>query len=273
MPKIVTHTIIRNEQRFVWYALMSMLDYVDEMLVWDTGSTDRTPEIVESIDSPKIKFRRLGKVTADEFTTVSQQMLEKTVGDWVINLDGDEIWPWSAVRQMTDLIRRQGNSLDFLVHKYFNLIGDIFHYQPESAGKYRIGPFSGHVTIRAVNRSRISGLHYDRPHMQRGLFDGNGVLIQERTPFLGQLLPGRYLHATHLRRSENAARDLSVIKRAVKYKFELGIPFSDDFIFPEVFFLPRPSLVASPWQRRSVIYLMNASWQTPLKLFKRRLSA
>ena len=46
---IWANTIVHNEENFIWFAIMSVIDWVDKMLVWDTGSTDKTVEIIEEI--------------------------------------------------------------------------------------------------------------------------------------------------------------------------------------------------------------------------------
>ena len=51
---IWANCLIKNEERWVWYALQSVLPYVDKILVWDTGSTDNTVEIIKTIKSNKI---------------------------------------------------------------------------------------------------------------------------------------------------------------------------------------------------------------------------
>ncbi|OGE34520.1 hypothetical protein A3C32_04220 [Candidatus Daviesbacteria bacterium RIFCSPHIGHO2_02_FULL_41_14] len=43
--RIVSNTVVHNEENFVWYALMSIALFVDQLLVWDTGSTDKTIEV------------------------------------------------------------------------------------------------------------------------------------------------------------------------------------------------------------------------------------
>jgi hypothetical protein len=47
--KITAHTLVKNEARFVWYSVMSVIEHVDKILLWDTGSTDGTKEILKKI--------------------------------------------------------------------------------------------------------------------------------------------------------------------------------------------------------------------------------
>ena len=57
--KIVAQCLIRNEERWIWYALKSVLDHVDLIQVWDDDSQDQTTAIIESINSPKFNIEKL----------------------------------------------------------------------------------------------------------------------------------------------------------------------------------------------------------------------
>ena len=273
VPRITVHTLVRNESRWIWFALMSIINYVDEIMVWDTGSTDDTVAIIKSISDPKLHFQEVGEVTPESFTLMHNRMLRQTHTDWMLILDGDEIWPFPVISSLVTAIRSQGGNFDFFVCHHYDLLGDVYHYQEETGGQYQIGEYSGQFSIRAVNLARLPGLHFCKPHGQIGLFTADGPLLQDLPTAAYKLLPGSYFHATHLVRSSSLNLDLQVIKRSSKYKYELGLAFPQDFSYTEVFYLPRPRLVPSPWVRRSFGYTLNALWQTPLKIAKRRLLA
>lgn len=266
--KIVAHTIIKNEQNWVWYALNSVLDYVDEIFVWDTGSTDKTIDIIKTISSPKIKFFHSPDVNPDSFTAIRQKMLDTTKSDWLFILDGDEIWLSGSIQSTLDFIKTSGANYEYLIHPFYNLVGDVYHYQEKAAGKYKIGSYSGHITIRFINLKKLPRLHFARPHGQQGIFDANGVLIQDRQPFRGHFLDLPYLHATHLIRS---SKDSAVMKRPFKHKFDLGLSFPRDFIYPIPFYLSHPPIISSPWRPRNLGYFLTALAQSPFKLIKRNL--
>lgn len=274
MSKTITaHTIVDNEEKYVWFSVMSVIDYVDKVFIWDTGSTDKTIEIVKEIEKArpgKVYFKEVGKVDPDKFTSIRQQMLKETKTDWSIIVDGDEVWWEDKIKKVVSIINDKGDSLDTIVNRYINLIGDIYHFQDDSAGQYNIDGKHGYLTVRAMNRN-IEGLDVGRPHGQQGFFNKNGVLIQEldrkRRYFLDSFTN---LHFTNLPRSNNLG-DSKVPKRKMKYKYELGNPFPLDFYYPEVFFRPRPEIIDSPWFERSKYYIARASIETPLKNLKRRI--
>ena len=267
--KIVAHTLVENAPRFGWFAINSVIDYVDEIMVWDTGSTDDTVRIIKSINNPKLKFKEIGPVDENSFTQSRQKMLDETQADWIIIVDSDEIWSQKAIQELVNTIKTEGPKHEFLINRFYNLIGDIYHHQEEIAGQYQIGSHKGHITIRVINMN-IPGLHYERPHGQQGLFDNQGTLIQDRVKD-PKILNEKYLHATNLRRSITAEEDKSVLKRSFKYKYKLGIPYPSDFEYPEIFYAPRPLQVPSPWGKRDLTYIARAAWQTPLKYIKRRI--
>lgn len=261
MPKLVAHTIVKNESRFIWYSLMSVLNYVDEIIVGNHGSTDNTIEIIKYINSPKIKIYDFSHIPDDRYSEVRTAMMAKTQTDWLLILDGDEIWPANAIQNTVNIINTHPD-LDFIVQPFYNLVGDVYHYQPESAGKYNLCGYTGHVTIRAINNQNMGGVKFHGAHMQQGMFDANGVLIQNRLDSKFIFQPVKYFHTTHLRRSNV---DAQVQKRPAKFKYELGTSFPFDFKYPEIFYSPHPALVKDVWERRNILYNLNALWQTPLR--------
>ena len=51
---LTVHCVIKNEERWIWFAINSILDIAGEVLIYDTGSADKTVEIVKTIKSKKI---------------------------------------------------------------------------------------------------------------------------------------------------------------------------------------------------------------------------
>ena len=270
--KISAHTLVRNEERYIWYAATSVIEYVDKMVLWDMNSTDNTFKILKHIKEKypqKVELRQTGTEDVQQFTKLRQQMLDEEKNDWVIIVDGDEVWWDEKIEELTGLIHKSGNKLDSVVSRYTNIVGDIYHYQDEKASHYSIDNIVGSITIRAMNRN-IDGLHYAKPHGTQGIFDGNDVLIQELDPKRrAHIDEVSYLHFTHMQRGGKNTDNL-VSKRKAKYKHELGIPFPYDYFYPEVFFRSRPSIVSSVWDKRSLEYTAQAAIETFPKKLRRR---
>lgn len=274
--RIYAHALVKNEEKWIWYSLMSIIRYVDRVLVWDTGSTDRTLEIIDEIKKRfpnKVIFKQVGDVDAERFTRVRQEMLEETDSDWFIILDGDEVWWEDSIKKVIQVVAgstgRSEKDIESVVVPMIYPIGDIYHRQEEAAGQYQLAGRRGHYALRAVNR-KIPGLSSSNPHGTWGWTDGEGKMIQDRDPKKILFVDAPYMHFSLMPRGGERKDDERVVKRANKLKFELGTPFPRDFYYPEVFFKPRPDIVPSPWATMSRSYFLRAAIETPFKKIKRR---
>jgi len=270
---ICVHTLVKNEERYLWFSVTSVIDYVDHLLLWDTDSTDKTRGIVNELIRRypnKLSFKEIGSVDPEKFTEIRQQMLEETKADWIILVDGDEVWWEDSIKEVTKFIHEHGVDYESIISPNFNIVGDIYHYQEESAGRYQINGKRGHLNIRATSL-KIPGLHFDKPHGSLGLFDKDGRLIQERDRKKRIFINAPYMHFTNVIRSSSREKDLLVPKRKIKLKYEIGNSFPKDFYYPEVFFSSRPDIVESPWVRMGTVFKFRAYLETPLRKIKRRV--
>ena len=273
--KIYAHTLFKNEERFLWYSVMSVIDNVDKVLLWDTGSTDGSVRIAKEIKRlfpEKIDFKSLGNVSPRVFkeADVRLEMLKRTDADWILMVDGDEIWWEESIRKVVGFIKRKGERTESIVVPTVNSVGDIFHYQEKAAGRYRLAGRVGHLGLRGINR-RLKGLSSSKPHGVWGWTDEKGRMIQDRDPSKIIYLRAPYLHTTFLKRSFKRGSDAKVPKRARKFKYEVGIKVPLDYYFPEVFFKQRPSFVPPVWEGVSSRYFFRALLETPLRKIKRRV--
>lgn len=268
---ITAHVLVKNEENFIWYSVMSIVNYVDKIMIWDTGSTDKTVEIIKEIVKiyrEKVFFRELNLDFFDE-GKIRQEMLDETKGDWFIVVDGDEVWWQDSISKVVEFIKEHGESYESIVVPTVNLIGDIFHYQEKEAGRYKLAGKKGHFAIRAINRN-ISGLHSEGEHGVWGWVDGENKMIQDRDIKKIKFLDAPYLHATHLERTGNIFDNDKVLKRSFKLKHELGIEFPRDFYYPEVFFKERPGIVRNVWKCMDFKFWLRAFFETPLRKINRR---
>lgn len=260
-------TLVKNEANWLWYSVSSIVDYVERILLWDTGSTDESLEIEKELVKKypgKIILNYREQKTPEDFTKVRQEMLDATKSDWFVVLDGDEIWFEDSIKKVLNAINDEGEKIESIVVPTINLVGDIFHFQENSAGRYKFGSRVGNYNLRAVNRN-IQGLHSQGVHGVWGWADENGKMIQDRNTY--KFVDAPYLHATSLMRSVS---DAAVIKRTKKYRFEIGEEFPKDFYYPEVFFRPRPKIVPSVWNTPDLKFKFRSALETPLRKIHRR---
>ena len=273
--KITAHVLVKNEDRFLWYSVMSVIDYVDRLLLWDTGSSDKTVAIIdELINDPRTKGKIAPKYFRDDSffdeQDLRQQMLDATYGDWFIVIDGDEIWWQSSMALVVNTIKQVGSSIESIVVPTINMVGDMFHRQEERAGHYKLAGRIGHYNLRAINLN-IPGLHSTKPHGLWGWADLDGRMIQDRNPEKVIFLDAPYLHASFLQRSSLTGKSTKVYKRAFKYKHEIGDQLVSDFFYPEAFFLIRPRMAPFVFGSMPINFKLRAMIETPLRKIKRRL--
>src|SRR5262245_11774107 len=85
--------IVKNEEDNLPACLGSVADIVDEMVVVDTGSTDRTKEVAERFGARVYDFEWV-----DSFAAAANESLCRATGDWIFWLSADE-WLDATNRQ------------------------------------------------------------------------------------------------------------------------------------------------------------------------------
>jgi len=92
--------IVKNEEAVLARCLESVKE-ADEIVIVDTGSTDRTVEIARQF-TDKIFT---DYVWEDHFANARNHALSKATGDWILSIDADEFLtcPFSAVREAAAL--------------------------------------------------------------------------------------------------------------------------------------------------------------------------
>lgn len=263
--KIWAHSIVKDEENFIWFAINSVLPFVDKILVWDTGSTDATVQIVREIqkmEPQKVILKEIGAVSSQEHTKARQEMLDETDADWIITLDGDEVWGEDSIKKLVDEISK--NECESIVVRTINPVGDIYHYLPETAGQYQIAGKRGHLNLRAFSK-KIPGLHLGGVYPREAYFDNENRPIQERDGV--KFLDVSYLHLTHLARSSEEG----VVAGNRKVRYEMGKAFPSDYYYPEVFFKERPAIIPTPWRKLSGFPYLLSFIETPFKKAKRMI--
>ncbi|MSS72187.1 MAG: glycosyltransferase [Candidatus Latescibacteria bacterium] len=80
--------IVRNEEARLGRCLESVQGLVDEIVVVDTGSTDRTVEVARGYGA-KIHFFEW----CEDFSAARNEAIRHATGDWIMWLDADDLFP------------------------------------------------------------------------------------------------------------------------------------------------------------------------------------
>ena len=85
--KISACYIVKNEEKTLPRSIESLKSAVDEIIVVDTGSTDKTMEIAKSYGAKIIET-----TWEDDFSAPRNVAIDNANGDWIIFLDADEFF-------------------------------------------------------------------------------------------------------------------------------------------------------------------------------------
>ena len=85
-PVLVTAClIVKNEEQMLGACLESVRDAVDEIVVYDTGSNDRTVQIARAAGAKVVEGE-----WEDSFAVARNAALRHATGEWVLSIDADE---------------------------------------------------------------------------------------------------------------------------------------------------------------------------------------
>lgn len=267
---LTAHMIVKNEDKFVWYAISGVLPYVDKFIIYDTGSTDDTIKIIRSFTSDKINFQQFHINNINDIAKLRDMQIKETESGWFWIVDGDEVYPDSLCKEITNIVKNEGDKLEGIVVGRHDLLGDIYHYQDESVGAYDMFGETGHMALRLINKKNIAGLHVSGKYPYEEYFDKDNIdlIFHRKDKF--RFTKSKLFHAMYLERSSQGANLAKTFHRR-KYKIEKGHKFPEDFKYPEIFFSNKPSIVPDVTARRSQMYNLLASLITPIKSLKRKI--
>ena len=142
--------IAKNEERFLSGCLESIRDVADEIILVDTGSTDRTPEIAQSFGCYVIHHQ-----WQDDFAAARNLAIEAATGEWIFCIDADERLCRPA--DIKDLIARTPQSIGGYVIERHDMV------KAQESGKTEVNPVGIIRLFRNDPRIRYQGAIHERP--------------------------------------------------------------------------------------------------------------
>src|SRR3989339_1661200 len=91
-----------NEEKNLHYPMGSAIDLVDEVVIVDGGSTDKTVEIAKSYGK---KVRIINTDNPPMFHKNKQKAIEAAKGEWILQLDADEELTEELKKEIQTIIR------------------------------------------------------------------------------------------------------------------------------------------------------------------------
>ncbi|TWT43066.1 SPBc2 prophage-derived glycosyltransferase SunS [Thalassoglobus neptunius] len=91
--------IVRNNESTIHPCLESLVRWVDEIVVVDTGSTDATPEICRAYGARVYHWP-----WRDDFAAARNESLKYAFGEWIFWMDSDDTLPWECGEELRRLV-------------------------------------------------------------------------------------------------------------------------------------------------------------------------
>ncbi|MGA9857110.1 MAG: glycosyltransferase [Solirubrobacteraceae bacterium] len=152
--------IVRDEEQMLARCLQAAAPAVDEIVVVDTGSTDRTVEIARQFGARVIEHPWTGS-----FSDARNVSFEAATSDWIIYLDADEVLVDEDVQRLRELTGQTWREAFYLVEtSYTGELGDgsamvnnalrVFRNRPEYRFTGRLHEQISH-TLPTYNPDRV----------------------------------------------------------------------------------------------------------------------
>lgn len=115
-PTLSLCMIVKNEEQYIEQCLESVKPCVGEIVVVDTGSTDKTVDIALA-HGAKVYHHPW----EDDFSKHQNQSVDYATGNWILQMDGDEALDKSGCRMLREVIKEsEADAFLVSIHSYFN---------------------------------------------------------------------------------------------------------------------------------------------------------
>ncbi|BCN29610.1 glycosyltransferase [Anaeromicropila herbilytica] len=213
--------IVKNEEALLGRCLECIKDIVDEIVIVDTGSKDRTKEIAAQYTNKIYDFEWV-----DDFSVARNYAFSKTSMDYIYTADADEIIDEENQKKFFDIKQNMIEDIEIVQMKYTNQLhfGTTYNYDTEYRPKLfkRIRNFTWidpiHETIQIepiIYDSEIEIIHMPiESHAERDFYSFHRILRKK------SILSGR-LHTMYAKELYISGEDKDFLEAYEYFKRSL----------------------------------------------------
>ena len=141
--------ITKNEEEYLEQSLNSIKNLVDEIIILDTGSKDKTREIAKKFTSHIFK-----KPWNDSFSEARNESIKHATKDWILVLDADEVLDEEDCGKIKKLV--QDDTYDAYTFQQINYTHDTtqFTYTPIKKSSKETKDFPGFISCNIIRLFR-----------------------------------------------------------------------------------------------------------------------
>jgi len=144
-------TISFNEEEDLPGFLANLLPWVDEIVIIDDGSNDRTEEIATEVGS-KVRFIRNPRRAGEFFAHQRNKGIDTSTSDWLLHMDIDERVPVELAKEILQVI----HNCDFDGYRYRRL--NYFMHRPMCGGGWQNW---NQVHLARREKFRFAGMYHE----------------------------------------------------------------------------------------------------------------
>jgi tetratricopeptide (TPR) repeat protein len=142
VPTLSVCLIVKNEEAHLARCLASVRALADEIVVVDTGSTDRTVDVAHSFGA-----RLFDLVWPDDFSAARNFAIAQAGGDWILSIDADESIAARDHGRIRDLLARQDLDVIVASQRHYLTASAVVGWQPGAGGYDEGAPYPGFLDI------------------------------------------------------------------------------------------------------------------------------
>lgn len=154
-PTLGVVAISYNEERDLPGFLEHLLEWVDEIILVDDGSSDRTEEIATAAGN-KVKFLHSPRVEGEYFAHQRNKGIDTATSDWLLHMDVDERVTPELSREILQAIRVSGKD----GYRYRRL--NYFMHRPMKGGGWQDWNL---VHLARREKFRFGGMFHESCHL------------------------------------------------------------------------------------------------------------
>ncbi|MDH7578631.1 MAG: glycosyltransferase family 2 protein [Bacillota bacterium] len=146
LPQVSAMYVVKNEEEYLPFSISSIYDAVQEIVVVDNGSTDKTVEILKGFSKVRLFFS-----DATSFSELRNLALSKITGNWILILDADEVFYKDLKTRLPELTKDE--TVDGYIVWFYHLMRSYYYMQ----NRCERDPIYRRVGIVR----NVPGLHYE----------------------------------------------------------------------------------------------------------------
>lgn len=201
-PFITACLIVKNEEDMLRRCLESLQGGVDEIVIVDTGSTDKTKEIAKEFTNKVYDFE-----WTDDFAEARNYAASHATGEWIIAVDADECVDSESFKVAMEEIKADGGQYDTYAVKIINFVGEL----------------GGNTTINQMARIYKNN---GNVHFKGAIHEQIVNKVREQSPVLSSVILYHYGYLKNVIEKQNKkTRNMKIIKAELQLGKNKGFTY------------------------------------------------